>query len=127
MSTPDLTDKAARVRLREICEHAKTDCDCVNCRQYREDARYALRAALDLIERQQAIIDRLPKTKDGVPVAWGDNVWVPTEDGPAECPITQGMISGTRMLLADLGYGVGVRIEDCYSTYEAAKEASDAS
>lgn len=30
----------------------------------------------------QAIVDRLPKTEDNVPVGWGDTVWHPySEDG----------------------------------------------
>jgi hypothetical protein len=49
--------------------------------------RDVVRAAADLIERQQATLDHLPKTKDGVPYAWRSDVelWYIANDDKVYC------------------------------------------
>ena len=70
------------------------------------------RKALDELERLRAIVDKLPKTADGVPVVPGlDNVWV--KNGPNVRPSES--MTTWRLLQVRRSY--------CYSTREAAEAA----
>lgn len=96
-------------------------------------------------DEYREIVEKLPKTADGVPVVPGDTVWFAADDsqfgkGPHECEVkpfwewssdqdqwedSEGVWCG--MVEAN---GVGKSLGDCYSTREAAeaamKEADDA-
>ena len=75
------------------------------------------------IARLQAIVDRLPKTADGVPVMPGDDVWV----GPSSphCCFVNGIMPGDVVRLDFHGhsYATVVGKKDTYSTREAAEAA----
>lgn len=77
----------------------------------------------DLLEenkRLQAIVDKLPKTADGVPVAPGDKVYRAGEYTSAQLTIARDLPEYNG------GWQDGrVRIENCYSTREAAQAALD--
>ena len=60
----------------------------------------------------------MPKTADGVPVAMGDIVYAGLG---LECRVVAN--ADRDGLVADLFEGIGERIENCYSTREAAEEA----
>lgn len=80
-----------------------------------------LRARLDAALRENAglaaIVERLPKTADGVPVVPGDVVFHPTGH---YSHVTDRR--GVRLY----GNGEWVDIESCYSTIEAAEAAAEA-
>ncbi len=76
----------------------------------------AIRVDMDLaaeeIERLRAIVDKLPKTADGVIVAAGDLVWHP------KCSSAPCRVDG----IAQAGF---FNVKDCYSTKEAAEAAGE--
>ena len=76
--------------------------------------------AADELERLSAIVEKLPKTADGVPVVPGvDNVWQWHSDwGWTECAVELGGCVDEH--LAD-AYGGSIKY--CYSTREAALAA----
>lgn len=83
------------------------------------------------IERLHAIVDRLPKTADGVPIAPGDELWcIDSEDGwegaitvrDVECVGKYGEETSC-WLIRSTGRNE-LWAEDCYSTREAAAEAA---
>ncbi len=105
------------------------------------------------IEQLRAIVDRLPKTADGVPVAIGDIIWIPNRhvEGSVEDTLVRdgsmkwggparGLVK-CRNAKDDEGPsawihpkkpmekweygGCGTDIGDCYSTYGAAKAAKE--
>lgn len=82
--------------------------NCSECRDLQE------RAAVE-IERLQAIVDRLPKTADGVPVAFHQELWYFDRD--SDNPIR---LMHTRTL------SYWKIVESCYSTREAAESARKA-
>lgn len=68
-----------------------------------------LRWVVGEIEQLQAIVNKLEKTKDGVPVCESDMVWHPKYENPWL----------VRKIASLSSFGVG----DCFSTHEA-KEAA---
>jgi len=78
------------------------------------------------ITRLRAIVEKLPKTADGVPVVPGDELWVRHPDGGC---------AGTRRWWKhpSLGWSVGfehmqnepIDVSSCYSTREAAEAAKE--
>ena len=78
----------------------------------------------DQAEELRAIVDKLPKTADGVPVVLGMNVWWPT-DSPhivREMGHPHGLVLDT-----DRSRTYYVPASDCFSTREAAEAAKDGS
>ena len=81
------------------------------------------------INRLQAIVDKLPKTKDGV--QWyGQPVYLITNTGKVIsnevfCEFRYTSFFGTLCWCAvfNYGYGLMARVQDCYSTHEAAEKA----
>lgn len=74
------------------------------------DCSDALMQAADEIERLRAIVDRLPKTADGVPIYPGMTVWA--------------LIPGLEISDAEVQVvGIGGVWRYCYSTREAAEKA----
>jgi len=78
------------------------------------------------IERLRAIVDRLPKTEDGVIVVPGMNLWCNSDRGEYQWLVTavdtRGYCSGTFH-----GCSEGPHSTDhCYSTREAAQRALEA-
>lgn len=100
---------------------------------WENDARPILSAIYERIERLQAIVDRLPKTADGVPYLPGDPLYEPYT---AKCghTLVREWLGGHTVEVADgagthiarrFGHASGwlVRVEMCYSTREAAEKA----
>ena len=91
----------------------------------RQTLLFGIREAVAELERLQAIVDRLPKTADGVPMALGQTVFTLRSDG---------VIRGRQVIeITDDWIGVQVgalvgtrgsaRPEIIYSTREAAEKA----
>lgn len=75
--------------------------------------------------RLQPIVDKLPKTADGVPITIESNVWVHGRNGPKQCMVTS--IGWTDVVLLFHGIDDGQHSPaDCYSTLEAAESAKGA-
>jgi len=102
----------------------------------------ACRSAADEIDRLQAIVDRLPKTADGIPVTPGMKVWhcANRHYGPHAGKLFESEGIDARMpspyclgehcysdgCQGDDGGGRTWRFEDCYSTRQAAEKARTA-
>lgn len=70
------------------------------------------------VERLRAIVDKLPKTADGVYVGIGDTVWKFIDDWE------QFPVVGTRHgYLVHLGQGIGEDVGACYSSRRAGEVA----
>jgi hypothetical protein len=76
-------------------------------------------AAADLLEQQQAVLDRLPKTADGVPVVPGDVVYHPC----GSYALLPGCVGQGALLT--LYNGCDVVLGGCYSSKAAAREAAE--
>jgi hypothetical protein len=79
-------------------------------------------SACKRIERLQAIVNRLPKTADGVPITLGDDLWSNDSRGTFEWCVTEihthdvcGKFHGAPCVFEQYG--------NCYSTREAAEKA----
>jgi hypothetical protein len=81
--------------------------DCDN--EGQERAADLCREAADELDRLQAIVDQLPKTADGVPIAPGTRVW-------SELAGEVSRVTVNRI-------GIGGVYHDVYSTREAAEKA----
>lgn len=84
------------------------------------------------IERLRAIVDRLPKTADGVPVYVGDIVFVPYGDGMYGRGIVDCRFHSEAYWYATIHptmnripVEMAVCIDYCYSTREAAERAAE--
>ena len=85
------------------------------------DIARLLRTLAAEVDRLEAVVARLPKTADGVPLVDGDRVWVP--DG------TEYIYShpiDTDLLYYRTECGVGLFASACYSTRDAALDAKEA-
>lgn len=80
--------------------------------------------AAALIEQQQAIINRLPKTADGVPITPGMQLWgsLGWNNEPAKATLRGTYAEGYRVCAPEWGMNVRPEVE-CYSTQEAAEAA----
>jgi hypothetical protein len=86
------------------------------------DQRLAYEAlqAADEITRLQAIIDRLPKTADGVPIVPGDTIWFDIDNYSTVAGIEIEEPGGQWWV----SFGIsGAETDQCYSTREAANKA----
>ena len=86
------------------------------------DWNMELRKAADEIDRMQAIVDRLPKTADGVPMYVGMKVWVRCENRPDVAFRSFTILDIDGQTVGDV-FSRLVKFEDCYSTREAAEKA----
>lgn len=75
--------------------------------------RGAIPVAMAIIEKLQAIANKVSKTADGIPVYHGMKVWLPTDREPLTVGVTAANERGPA--------GVG----SCYSTQEAAEAAEN--
>ncbi len=81
------------------------------------------------IARLQAIVDKLPKTMDGVPVIFGDFVWkkrggeMLTGTIGSDCELGRSMVDVCNADLPTADNDVTLEISECYSTREAAEAA----
>lgn len=76
-------------------------------------------AATKEIERLQSIVDKLPKTADGVPVTPRMQVWCKTPVGGVEA-LKLPHANSEESIRSGFGW---VRLYQCYSTREAAESA----
>lgn len=105
-----------------------------DCKAFSVSARDLEYEMLEEIERLQAIVDKLPETKDDVHVLPGDTVWSIGDDGVIE---ERGVLWSPQALWSSEahpwpGYSAGfgikgppIAVEDCYSTREAAEAARE--
>ena len=79
-------------------------------------------------ERLAGVVEKLPKTADGVPIALGDTVWIPPETGTASPPealtVTEISVAGIHGRFVSEVEG-GCDESECYSTREAAENAME--
>ena len=89
--------------------------DCLGPRLYDE--------AADEIERLQSLVDRLPKTADGVPVRPGDQIWF--HKGIDTAVIRKVVVGGEYGDIVEIVDAEGpqgwVALDACYSAREATK------
>ena len=80
---------------------------------------------LDRLATAEAIVEKLPKTADGVPVFLHDEVWLPGEDEPLYVGHIE---NSTRQgwWYAQRPYRAALDLCMCYSTREAAQVAKEA-
>jgi hypothetical protein len=91
-----------------------------------ENQRSAIAVAQQRIAALQAIVDRLPKTRDGVPITPGMEVWTRRlYDGKLfSARVEKIVIDEDGLYLVLAGSGARVRDPDeCFSTREAAEAA----
>ena len=83
-----------------------------------------VQAALDERDRLQAIVDRLPKTADGVPVVPGMQIWpffeIEDEQGAVVCLCAHDGPTGEMLVDGDT-----MNVGKCYSTRDAAVAARE--
>lgn len=81
--------------------------------QYEGKPKRDIEVLVEEVERLRAIVDRLPKTADGVRVFHGDKIWYPGDLGSDYHTVT----------FNAWGEGGAVAIRYGYSSYEAAQRA----
>lgn len=87
------------------------------------EAADTIRRQQEEIERLRAIVDKLPKTKDGVPVPPGCDVWVDPES-PHCCLVTHVRSNGCIAIdFHGHPYATIQTSKDAFSTREAAEAA----
>ena len=94
------------------CEHAEPhERMCANC----------IGDLLDKIDRLQAIVDKLPKTADGVPITPGMTVWTKYWTGPRK-----ELVDDLQVFVAEptIWMNGEADTDQLYSTEAAAREAA---
>lgn len=87
-----------------------------------ENISSTLEKVADEIDRLQSIVDKLPKTADGVPIVWGDRVWI----WPMGYVIPREMIVWEISPDGRLNLSIGrFGSNQTYSTREAAEAAKE--
>ena len=94
------------------------------------ETREAVRAALAEIDRLTEIVDKLPKTADGVTIATPCTVYVIETGGKITGHATEYNHGAMRVFLKSRSEGTRIidsflGISACYSTREAAEKASE--
>lgn len=103
---------------RTFIESLRTECMV----GYRKDQYLALSDALARIDELEAIVAKMPRTADGVPIVAGDKLWCLLAGGFTRQIDVKCGIEGTVMLDGDY-YFTTCQPGDCYSTKEAADAA----
>lgn len=92
----------------------------------RRDAYYtSYKKAMERVGELEAIVEKLPKTADGVPITPGMKVWGTSPFGGVRDPATaqlRGFFDEYPIFACEWGHNVAGR--ECYSTREAALAAS---
>ncbi len=85
-----------------------------------------LRESAAAIVRLQPIVDKLPKTKDGVVVLPGDEVFEIMPDGNIRTWIVIWQPHTEQYMVSRIFYDCPIPVSHCYSTREAAEAAKEA-
>lgn len=81
-----------------------------------EDVRFCESCAIEEIERLQSIVDRLPKTRDGVPIQVNDRLWTKYDERPVVVEYFRPLLAGRWSIFTNRGQRSD---NECYSTREA--------
>ena len=96
---------------------------CEYCGRYQ--AHDTLPCAKKEIERLQAVVDKLPKTADGVPAVLGMTLYYLHGCGGIHSDVIAGFTICSADPESSIWQGGEMDAEDCYSTREAAEKGGD--
>lgn len=83
------------------------------------DCQRAVDGLVKRAEAAEAVVERLPKTADGVPITQGMDIWLPWTRGKAHAQLRAHYRDG--FAIEAIGWGMNVRGNEVYSTEAAAR------
>lgn len=119
-----LSNFCLKCNLKEVpnlCDDESCD---VHDSTYAQRLRALLRSQKDEIERLRAIVDKIQKTADGVPIIQGNWVWTLFSDGCVAGPYMVLAITCRKDCPIDLSLGE-FQTKQLFSTREAAEAARE--
>jgi len=97
------------------------DPECEHCGDVLPPDTRRVVVCLDCWQKREAIVAKLPKTKDGVSVGLGDVVWHFVDEWKP-FPV----VGNPDKYIVDLGFSLQEQVSECYSTRAAAEAARKA-